>query len=54
MTIKGEAEAFAIEAKAKAESEQMKKKAAAYQEYNEAAMVDMLMQNLPKVYQYLI
>lgn len=27
----------------------MKKKASAYQEYNEAAMMDMLMQSLPKM-----
>ena len=47
--MKGEAEAFAIEAKAKAEAEQMLKKAAAFKEYKEAAMVDMLMNTLPKV-----
>lgn len=47
--IQGEAEAFAIEVKAKAEAEQMKKKASAFQEYNEAAMMDMLMKSLPKV-----
>ena len=35
--------------KAKAEAEQMKKKASAFQEYNEAAMMDMLMKSLPKV-----
>lgn len=47
--MQGEAESFAIEVKAKAEAEQMKLKAAAYQQYNEAAMMDMLMQSLPKV-----
>ena len=35
----GEAEAFAIEAKAKATAEQMAKKADAWKEYKEAAMV---------------
>ena len=47
--IRGEAEAFAIEAKARAEAEQMKKKAAAWGDYQEAAMVDMLLDTLPKV-----
>jgi len=47
--LNGEAQAFAIEAKAKAEAEQMSKKAAAFKEYREAAMVDMLLQTLPKV-----
>jgi flotillin len=47
--MQGEAESFSIEVKAKAEAEQMKLKAAAYQQYNEAAMMDMLMQSLPKV-----
>eukprot|EP00794_Sanderia_malayensis_P016207 gene16207-17838_t len=47
--IKGEAEAFAIEAKAKAEAEQMAKKADAWKEYQEAAMVDMMLETLPKV-----
>ena len=36
----GEAEAFAIEAKAKATAEQMAKKADAWKEYKEAAMVN--------------
>ena len=40
----GEAEAFAIEAKAKAEAEQMAKKADAWKEYKEAAIVDMMLQ----------
>ncbi|XP_026462507.1 flotillin-1 isoform X2 [Ctenocephalides felis] len=47
--VRGEAEAFAIAAKAKAEAEQMSKKAEAWKEYKEAAMVDMLMQTLPKI-----
>lgn len=36
-------------AKAKAEAEQMQKKAEAWKEYKEAAMVDMLLEVLPKV-----
>lgn len=47
--IRGEAEAFAIAAKAKAEAEQMARKAEAYREYREAAMVEMLLETLPKV-----
>ncbi|CAH1785301.1 unnamed protein product [Owenia fusiformis] len=47
--VKGEAEAFAIEAKAKAEAEQMAKKADAWKEYQDAAMVDMILETLPKV-----
>lgn len=47
--IRGEAEAYAISAKAKAEAEQMAKKAEAWREYREAAMVDMLLETLPKV-----
>ncbi|KAH8297193.1 hypothetical protein KR215_004912 [Drosophila sulfurigaster] len=47
--IRGEAEAFAIAAKAKAEAEQMAQKADAYREYREAAMVEMLLDTLPKV-----
>lgn len=47
--MKGDAEAFAIEAKAKAEAEQMVKKAAAFKEYQEAALVDMVLDMLPKV-----
>ena len=49
IALKGEAEAFAIEAKAKAEAEQMAKKADAWKEYKEAAMIDMMLQTLPKV-----
>ncbi|CAL1268105.1 unnamed protein product [Larinioides sclopetarius] len=47
--LRGEAEAFAIEAKAKAEAEQMAKKADAFKEYREAAMVDMVLDTLPKL-----
>ena len=47
--MKGEAEAFAIEAKAKAEAEQMLKKAEAWKEYKDAAIVDMVLEMLPKV-----
>ena len=47
--MKGEAEAFAIEAKAKAEAEQMEKKANAWKEYQDAAIVDMVLTMLPKV-----
>ncbi|KAK4020939.1 hypothetical protein OUZ56_002878 [Daphnia magna] len=47
--LNGEAQAYAIEAKAKAEAEQMSKKAAAFKEYREAAMVDMLLNTLPKM-----
>ncbi|XP_044733972.1 flotillin-1 isoform X1 [Chrysoperla carnea] len=47
--LKGAAEAFAIEAKAKADAEQMSKKAEAWKEYKEAAMIDMLLDTLPKV-----
>lgn len=47
--IRGEAEAFAIAKKAKAEAEQMASKAEAWNEYREAAMVEMLLDTLPKV-----
>merc|ERR1712039_471490 len=47
--VRGEAEAYAIEVKAKAEAEQMAKKADAWQEYKEAALVDMMLKVLPKV-----
>lgn len=49
LQVRGEAEAFAIEAKARAEAEQMTKKADAWRDYQEAAMVDMLLATLPKV-----
>ncbi|XP_045206401.1 flotillin-1-like isoform X3 [Mercenaria mercenaria] len=47
--VRGEAEAFAIEAKAKAEAEQMAKKADAWKDYQDAAMIDMILETLPKV-----
>lgn len=47
--LNGEAHALAVEARAKAEAEQMSKKAAAFKEYGEAAVVDMLLTCLPKV-----
>jgi flotillin len=49
VALKGDAEAYAIEIKAKAEAEKMAKKADAWKEYKEAAMVDMMLQTLPKV-----
>jgi Uncharacterized protein conserved in bacteria len=49
LRVRGEAEAFAVEAKARAEAEQMAKKADAWKDYKEAAMVDMLLETLPKV-----
>jgi len=50
--MKGEAEAFAIEAKAKAESEQMCKKADAWKEYEDAAKIEMMLDIIPKVSVY--
>jgi len=47
--VKGEAEAYAIEMKAKAEAEQMARKADAWGEYREAALVDMMLKVLPGV-----
>merc|ERR1712135_159842 len=47
--LNGEAHALAVEARAKAEAEQMSKKAAAFKEYGEAAVVDMLLTCLPKM-----
>jgi flotillin len=47
--LRGEAEAYSIEAKAKAEAEQMAKKADAWKDYQDAAMVDMILEMLPKV-----
>lgn len=38
-----------MEAKGRAEAEQMSKKAEAFQEYKEGAMVDMLLEKLPLV-----
>lgn len=47
--IKGEAEAFSLNARGLAEAEQLARKAEAYKFYKEAAIVDMLMEALPKV-----
>jgi len=47
--LKGEAEAFALEARGMAEAEQLARKAEAYKHYKEAAMVDMIMEALPKI-----
>lgn len=47
--LKGEAEAFAIEVKAKADAEQMRRKAIAWQSYEDAAKTDMILEALPKV-----
>ena len=49
--LRGEADAFAIEARAKAEAEKMAKKADAWKEYKEAAMLDMMLEAMPKVKQ---
>jgi flotillin len=38
-----------VEAKGRAEAEQMAKKAEAFQQYKEGAMVDMLLEQLPLV-----
>ncbi|XP_022670982.1 flotillin-1-like isoform X1 [Varroa jacobsoni] len=47
--LKGEAEAFAVESKAKAEAEQLVKKADAFREYKDAAILDMMLDTLPRV-----
>lgn len=47
--MRGEAEAFAVGARARAEAEQMAKKAEAFQMYQEAAQLDMLLEKLPQV-----
>lgn len=46
---RGQAEAFAASAKAKAEAEQAAKKAEAWNEYKDAAMLEMFLETLPKV-----
>jgi flotillin len=45
----GDAEADAIAARGEAEAAAMEKKAAAYEQYGEAAMADLLIQQLPEV-----
>lgn len=54
LQIRGEAEAFAVEAKGRAEAEQMAKKAEAFQQYRDGAMVDMLLEKLPLVRDYIL
>ena len=49
LQLKGEAEATAILANAKAEAEQMREKAAAFAEYQDAAKLSMLLEKLPQV-----
>lgn len=49
LKLKGEAEAAAISAKAKAEAEQMALKAKAWQQYQDAALVDMVLEALPQM-----
>jgi flotillin len=46
---KGLAEAEVIRAKGEAEAEAMKVKAAAYHEYNQAAVIDKLLTNMPEI-----
>ena len=45
----GGSEASAIEAVGKAEAERMRLKAAAYKQYGEAAMLNLVLETLPKV-----
>jgi len=49
LRAEGEAEASAILAKGKAEAESMAKKAEAYEQYGEAAIIDLLARMLPNV-----
>ncbi|XP_074873696.1 flotillin-1 [Carettochelys insculpta] len=49
LRVKGEAQAFAVEARARAEAGQMALKAEAFRQYQEAAVVDMLLEKLPQV-----
>ena len=47
--LKAEAEAVAILAKGEADAKQMSKKAEAWSQYKDAAVLDMIIQVLPKV-----
>ncbi|HEV2462137.1 MAG TPA: SPFH domain-containing protein [Ktedonobacterales bacterium] len=47
--LRGMAEADVIRAKGEAEAEAMRVKAAAYQEYNQAAVLDKVVSNLPEI-----
>jgi flotillin len=49
MQVEGEAEAAAIRATGDAEAEAMEKKAQAYEQYGEAAVIDLLVTALPEV-----
>merc|ERR1719454_1812904 len=49
ITLKGAAEAEAIQAKANAEAEQLKMKAKAFAQYKEAALVDVVLDVMPKI-----
>jgi len=49
LRLKGEAESYAIQAKAKADAEQAMKKAEAWREYKKAAIINMVLEALPKV-----
>lgn len=45
----GSAEAYQIEALGKAEAEKMSQKAAAYNQYGDAAIMSLILESLPKV-----
>lgn len=47
--LEGEAEAYALRAKGKAEAEAKKKAAEAYKEYDRNAMVDLYLEQLPRI-----
>ena len=47
--MKGDAQAAAVNAKAKAQAEEMELKAQAWQQYQDAALVDMVLQALPQM-----
>lgn len=47
--VRGDANAYAIDAKAQAEAEAMKKQAEAFDRYKDAAVLDMVLQTLPRV-----
>ncbi|XP_076056579.1 flotillin-1 isoform X6 [Oratosquilla oratoria] len=49
LRVKGEAEAYAVLEKAKAEAQTMTAKAEAFKEYKDAAVMEMFLENLPKV-----
>jgi len=47
--LRGEAEAFAILEKARAEAEQLKKRAEAFKQYEDAALIDLVLKVMPQV-----